>query len=276
MADIPPDVLENLHEGREETITLVEWLAIDVRRLARAVGADPKISRAGFDRNVAAHLASVADRLAGDGVMARSHGMGSAIHAALVGHRKREPVLLALGAHTSDMVRSWAAYARMADPTPDLPSRIAAMRPVAADRHMAVRECAWEALRPHLARDLPAAIAALAPWVRDADGNVRRCAVEATRPRGVWTLHLNEFKADPSPALPLLEPVRSDPSDYVRRSVGNWLNDASKSRPDWVRSVCARWEHESPTAETAWTVRHALRTLRKPTKTPVRRASRST
>lgn len=266
MSEIPPAVLQNLHDGREETITLVEWLAIDVRRLARAVGSSDAIVRAGLDTRAAAHLASAADRLAGDGVMARSHGMGEAIHAALDGHRQREHVLSALGAHTSDMVRSWAAYARMADPALDLPARLTVMLPVAADRHMAVRECAWEALRPHLAKDLSAAIATLEPWVRDADANVRRCAVEATRPCGVWTLHLNELKADPSPALPLLEPVRSDPSDYVRRSVGNWLNDASKSRSDWVRTVCVRWERESPTAETAWTVRHALRTLTKPTK----------
>jgi len=61
----------------------------------------------------------------------------------------------------------------------------------------------------------------------------------------------------------LLEPVRSDPSDYVRRSVGNWLNDASKSRPEWVRSLAAEWRRASKTAETAWIVRHALRTLRK-------------
>lgn len=271
MADIPADVLERLHGGREETITLVEWLAIDVRRLARAVCDDPAIAAAGLDARAAAQLAAAADALAGAGVMARSHGMGDALHAALDGHRRRERVLAAFGAHASDMVRTWAAYARMADPVPGLAERLAAMRPVAADGHMAVRECAWEALRPHLAKDLAAAIAALAPWVRDADPNVRRCAVEATRPRGVWTFHLEALKADPSPALPLLEPVRSDPSDYVRRSVGNWLNDASKSRPDQVRDVCARWERESPTPETAWTVRHALRTLRKPAKPLTRR-----
>jgi 3-methyladenine DNA glycosylase AlkC len=103
----------------------------------------------------------------------------------------------------------------------------------------------------------------LEPWVRDRDEGVRRCAVEATRPRGVWTRHLEELEAEPERARRLLEPVRSDPSDYVRRSVGNWLNDASKSRPEWVRSLAAEWRRASKTAETAWIVRHALRTLRK-------------
>ena len=48
-----------------------------------------------------------------------------------------------------------------------------------------------------------------------------------------------------------------------KRSVGNWLNDASKSRPEWVRALAKEWGRTSKTAETAWIVRHALRTLRK-------------
>ena len=61
----------------------------------------------------------------------------------------------------------------------------------------------------------------------------------------------------------LLEPVRSDTSRYVQNATANWLNDASKSRPDWVRAVCDRWAEQSPTKETAWIVNRGLRTLRK-------------
>ena len=109
----------------------------------------------------------------------------------------------------------------------------------------------------------PPAIRLLGPWVRDPDAGVRRCAIEATRPRGVWTTHVEALKRDPEPARPLLEPVRSDPSLYVRNAVGNWLNDASKSRADWVRALCRRWSNESRTPETAYVVRRALRTLAK-------------
>lgn len=99
--------------------------------------------------------------------------------------------------------------------------------------------------------------------MRDADPNIRRCAVEGTRPRGVWTAHLEALKQDPEPGLALLEPVRSDPSRYVQNAAANWLNDASKSRPDWVQAVAARWAEESPTKETAYIVNRGLRTLRK-------------
>jgi 3-methyladenine DNA glycosylase AlkC len=125
-----------------------------------------------------------------------------------------------------------------------------------------------------VAADLERGLRLLAPWVLDPDASVRRCAVEGTRPRGVWTRHVDAQKEDPSLGLPLLEPVRSDPSDYVRRAVANWVNDASKSQPAWARALAARWARESRTPETAWTVRRALRTLRKAADPAARRQPR--
>ena len=59
------------------------------------------------------------------------------------------------------------------------------------------------------------------------------------------------------------------PCEGVRKS-DRWTsqsvpgrNDASKSQPDWVQAVCTRWLDESPTKETAYIVKRALRTLRK-------------
>jgi hypothetical protein len=80
---------------------------------------------------------------------------------------------------------------------------------------------------------------------------------------GVWCAHLNALKDEPSKALPLLEAVRADASRYVQLSIANWLNDASKHQPDWVRATAERWLAESPCGETRWIVNHALRTLRK-------------
>jgi 3-methyladenine DNA glycosylase AlkC len=126
---------------------------------------------------------------------------------------------------------------------------------------MAVREAAWASLRNDLLAELDLALELLRPWVLDPDPNIRRCAVEGTRPRGVWCAHSERLKAEPQLALHLLEPVRADPSRYVQLSVGNWLNDASKSQPAWVRTLCARWRRESPAAETAFIVQRALRTI---------------
>ena len=43
---IPPDVLRALDEGREETMTLVEWLAIDMRALLRSILPDVGLAEA--------------------------------------------------------------------------------------------------------------------------------------------------------------------------------------------------------------------------------------
>jgi 3-methyladenine DNA glycosylase AlkC len=61
----------------------------------------------------------------------------------------------------------------------------------------------------------------------------------------------------------ILEPLKSDEAKYVQDSVGNWLNDASKTRPDFVLDVCARWEKESPTKATKYITQKAKRTLDK-------------
>ena len=54
---------------------------------------------------------------------------------------------------------------------------------------------------------------------------------------------------------------KSDYSKYVRNSVGNWLNDASKTQSGFVRKLCRRWESE--TKETKYIVKKALRTVGK-------------
>ena len=239
-ADIPARVLAGLNRGEIETVTLVEALAIDDVKLARAVVPD---------------LVPAARRLKDEGVMARMRGMGEALR----GHSD----LKTLAKHPSDTVRAWACHALVAPPRLSLATRLKRARPFAIDGHMGVRETAWSAFRPFVAAELERGIELLTPWVHSTNPNQRRCAVEGTRPRGVWCTHIMELREDPSLALALLEPVRGDPSRYVQDALGNWLNDASKTRPKWVKTTCSRWQRESKTAETAYIVRRALRTLRK-------------
>ena len=100
-------------------------------------------------------------------------------------------------------------------------------------------------------------------WTTNKDENIRRFASEATRPRGVWCEHIEELKLKPELGLIILNPLKSDNSKYVQDSVGNWLNDASKTQPEFVKNLCEKWKKVSPTKETAYIIKKAMRTIEK-------------
>jgi len=257
MADIPPAILTQLNAGEIETATLVEWLAIDQRVLVRTLLNDATLAKH------RAELTRSAEASAALGILQRMKAMGEALFAVLEKERGRDAALERLFKHRSDVIRGWVVYAVGANAALKLDERLERAKRFAADSHMGVREFSWMTIRNFVAAELPRGLKLLKPWVGERDFAVRRCAVEATRPRGVWCAHIEALKADPTPGLMLLEPVRADEADYVRRSVGNWLNDASKSKPEWVREVCARWRKESRTKETEAIVKRAMRTVLK-------------
>jgi 3-methyladenine DNA glycosylase AlkC len=119
------------------------------------------------------------------------------------------------------------------------------------------------AVRKNIIQNLDESISILSDWTASEDENIRRFASEATRPRGVWCEHIKELKENPTSALPILEPLKSDPSRYVQNSAGNWLNDAGKTQPGFVRELCKRWLKESDTKETKYIVKRTLRTIDK-------------
>jgi 3-methyladenine DNA glycosylase AlkC len=116
------------------------------------------------------------------------------------------------------------------------------------------------AIRPFIDRWPEQTLGLLARWALDPDPHVRRLVSEGSRPRLPWGMRLQALVDDPSPLLPLLEVLRDDDEEYVRRSVANNLNDISKDNPDLVVEVCGRWL-EGASGERRKLVRHALRTL---------------
>ena len=97
-------------------------------------------------------------------------------------------------------------------------------------------------------------------WTNDPDVHVRRLVSEGTRPRLPWAPRLPAFQADPSPVIDLLERLKDDPEEYVRRSVANNLNDISKDHPERATDVALRWWTGGDEARRRL-VRHGLRTL---------------
>jgi len=137
----------------------------------------------------------------------------------------------------------------------DAPSR--ALRALHA---LTQRFTAEYAIGPFLLRHRELTFATLHQWVGDPSAHVRRLVSEGSRPRLPWGMQLKFLIADPTPTLPLLEALQDDPSDYVRRSVSNHLNDIAKDHP----AVVAEWlERHLPGAPRPRQVmlKHASRTL---------------
>ena len=117
------------------------------------------------------------------------------------------------------------------------------------------------AVRPFIVQDLERALRWMLGLTGSDDDTIRRLASEGSRPRLPWAMALPALKADPSPLLPILEALKNDPSEMVRRSVANNINDIVKDDPEWALDLCERWQGGS--AETDRLIRHACRTLLK-------------
>ena len=117
------------------------------------------------------------------------------------------------------------------------------------------------AVRPFIIRYPQQMMAQMALWARMDNKHLRRLASEGCRPRLPWAMALPEFKQDPSPVLPILEVLKDDPSEYVRRSVANNLNDIAKDNPEQVIKLAKNWLGQ--TDNTDRLIKHACRTLLK-------------
>ena len=116
------------------------------------------------------------------------------------------------------------------------------------------------AIRPYLIRYQEETLSILGKWVYDPNEHVRRLVSEGTRPRLPWAGRLYAFIEDPTPTIALLKELRDDPSEYVRRSVANHLNDIAKDHPDLIVQTLNEWQMDK-TPQRQWIQKHALRSL---------------
>jgi 3-methyladenine DNA glycosylase AlkC len=99
-------------------------------------------------------------------------------------------------------------------------------------------------------------------WSQSADLHVRRLASEGSRSRLPWGIALQNIKKDPNPIIPILESLKDDESEYVRRSVANNLNDISKDNPRVVLDLTQKWLKDACDNRVKL-IKHGLRTLLK-------------
>lgn len=102
-------------------------------------------------------------------------------------------------------------------------------------------------------------MAQMLEWSSHQSEHLRRLASEGCRPRLPWTIALEDFKKNPSLVLPILERLKHDDSEYVRRSVANNLNDISKDNPNICIDICSLWIGNNTNTDKL--VKHACRSL---------------
>ena len=256
LASIPSVILEQLNKGEIETANLVEWLAIDLITLLETV-----LHQCNKSEYLAA-TRSALDEIKKPTITLKNATIGQQLF--LQANAANDSDLFAfLATHPSDMARCWATYMVGLHPTYSPEEKLQAIQVFAADTHFGVRETAWMAVRATIIEHLNTALTVLLPWTLHPNANVRRFATESTRPRGVWCAHIEILKSTPELARPILENLKQDPSKYVQDSVGNWLNDASKTQPEFVWNLTDKWLAESDAKATAYIVKKARRTLEK-------------
>ena len=242
VSEIPKKRLSDLNRGIVSTTNLTEWLAVDQSLLLSAVAENSNLPQL---EKMRAQLPKVS-------VPQQISWIGKK----LVEFSKWEQ----LDSHPSDIVQCWACYGR-AGQAKGLKSALMAVKPFAESPHFGIREVAWMAVRDLICEQPEESIELLIPWAKNKSEYVRRFSTEATRPRGVWAKHIKAFRENPAPARPLLDLLHSDPSKYVQDSVGNWLNDAGKDHPAWVKKVVGDWKKKSTSPATKYIVKRAMRSL---------------
>lgn len=75
------------------------------------------------------------------------------------------------------------------------------------------------AVRPFIIKYSERMMKQMLYWSLHKNEKVRRLATEGCRPRLPWAIALPELKKNPQPVVPILENLKQDSSEFVRRSV---------------------------------------------------------
>ncbi len=118
------------------------------------------------------------------------------------------------------------------------------------------------AVRPFFVKDQKKVMKFFKEWVDDESEHVRRWVSEGSRPLLPWGMKLQDFVSDPELTWIFLEKLKNDPSEYVRKSVANHINDHSKNHPDFVVEKLLEWhKSNNKSDDLSWIIKHASRSL---------------
>lgn len=106
----------------------------------------------------------------------------------------------------------------------------------------------WDRLRPKILE-----------WTKSKDEHIRRLASEGCRPILPWAIDIPLFRKNPESIIEILDNLKNDPSEYVRKSVANNLNSISKDNPETAIKLAKLWYGQDKDLNKI--VKHGCRTL---------------
>jgi 3-methyladenine DNA glycosylase AlkC len=116
------------------------------------------------------------------------------------------------------------------------------------------------AIRTFLDQDYETCIEYLYELSKSDDVGVRRFASEGSRMKLPWGKSVKRLIAQPHDILRILNQLKTDPHEYVKKSVANNINDMSKYYPDLVNDTIELWQKEH-NPHTNWIIKRGARTL---------------
>ena len=115
------------------------------------------------------------------------------------------------------------------------------------------------AIRVYLKANFEKTLSEMEKWSEDENNHVRRLASEGSRPRLPWSFKLDKVIQNPKTTSKIIDALKSDKDLYVKKSVGNHLNDISKDHPEYLLDTLSTWNLKNK--HTNWIVKRAIRTL---------------
>lgn len=255
LKNIPVNILNRLNLGVEETKTLSEYLAVDRKVLLESfLNKTNRHKYLKFFNDDIFEMelkAPKLDRLIGEKLLEIKY------------EYQDENLIDIMKNYKADIVRSWCCYVIGLDKDLGIKRVFEDIKTLACDENFNVREVSWMAVRHYLNSDLDDVVEILKTMSMSQDEYVRRFVCELTRPRGVWTSHIPVLKKNPERCIDILENLKYDKSKYVMDSLANWINDASKTRPDFVINLCSSWSSQIEGSHIEYVIKRGLRSIDK-------------
>lgn len=116
------------------------------------------------------------------------------------------------------------------------------------------------AIRPFIKQYPKQTLKQIKLWAKSNNFHLRRLASEGLRPKLPWASKLDLFVDNPKPVFQILNMLKKEPVNFVKKSVANHLTDYIKVNPKPTFELIEKWKSIN-NEHTQWIINYATRKL---------------